>query len=52
MNPPPKQPVLVEEPSEAECLALLRGLAPRYEAHHRVHYAPAALAAAVTSAKR
>ncbi len=47
-----QQPVLVEEPSEAECLELLKGLAPRYEAHHRVHYSPGALAAAVTSAKR
>jgi len=43
---------LVEEPSEAECLELLKGLAPRYEAHHRVHYSAAALATAVTSAKR
>jgi ATP-dependent Clp protease ATP-binding subunit ClpA len=44
--------VLVEEPSEEECLQLLQGLAPRYEAHHRVHYAPAALATAAASAKR
>jgi hypothetical protein len=44
--------VLVEEPSEAECLTFLRGLAPRYEAHHRVHFTPGALAAAVRSAKR
>ena len=43
---------MVEEPSEAECLQLLQGLAPRYEAHHRVHYAAPALAAAVSAAKR
>jgi ATP-dependent Clp protease ATP-binding subunit ClpA len=41
------QRVDVHEPSPAESVAILRGLAPRYEEHHRVHYTGAALKAAV-----
>lgn len=46
------QPILVEEPSPEECLQLLAGLAPRYEAFHRVRLSQAALAAAVAAAQR
>ncbi|KAF6256690.1 P-loop containing nucleoside triphosphate hydrolase protein, partial [Scenedesmus sp. NREL 46B-D3] len=46
------QPILVEEPSPEECLQLLAGLAPRYEAFHRVTLSQAALAAAVAAAQR
>jgi ATP-dependent Clp protease ATP-binding subunit ClpA len=46
------QPILVEEPSPQECLQLLSGLAPRYEAFHRVTLSQPALAAAVAAAQR
>jgi len=46
------QPVVVGEPTEAEALEILEGLAPRYEAHHRCVYAPGALAAAVALSAR
>jgi hypothetical protein len=46
------QPILVEEPSPQECLELLAGLAPRYEAFHRVALSQEALAAAVAAAQR
>ena len=39
--------VLVEEPSRDETLAILRGLAPRFEQHHGVTLRDEALAAAV-----
>ena len=42
----------VEEPSEAECLAILKGLQPHYEAHHVVSYSEEALNAAVTLSAR
>ncbi len=41
------QKVDVEEPTEAECARILKGLAPRYEEHHGVRYTTAALKAAV-----
>ncbi len=41
------QPVMVGEPSEAEAFEILKGLAPRYEAHHGVKFKEAALLAAV-----
>jgi ATP-dependent Clp protease ATP-binding subunit ClpA len=41
------QRVDVREPSSEEALKILSGLAPRYEEHHGVKYAPAALKAAV-----
>ncbi len=40
------QTVRVEEPSVEETVAILRGVAPRYEVHHHVLYEPAALEAA------
>jgi len=41
------QKVDVEEPSPDECVRILRGLAPRYEDHHGVHYTAGALQACV-----
>ena len=41
------QRVDVREPSPEEALKILQGLAPRYEEHHGVKYAPAALKAVV-----
>jgi len=41
------QKVDVGEPSEAECVRILAGLAPRYEDHHGVRYTPSALQACV-----
>ena len=35
--------VLVSEPSAAETLNILKGLLPRYEAHHQVSFAPGTL---------
>jgi ATP-dependent Clp protease ATP-binding subunit ClpC len=45
-------PVLVREPSVPDTVAILRGLAPRYEKHHAVRYAPGALEAAATLSAR
>ncbi|WP_059438374.1 AAA family ATPase, partial [Anaeromyxobacter sp. PSR-1] len=45
-------PVLVREPSVADTVTILRGLAPRYEKHHQVAYAPEALEAAATLSAR
>jgi ATP-dependent Clp protease ATP-binding subunit ClpA len=41
------QKIDVEEPSEAECIRILRGLASRYESHHGVRYTSGALKACV-----
>jgi ATP-dependent Clp protease ATP-binding subunit ClpB len=41
------QPVLVDEPTAADTLAMLHGLRPRYERHHGVEIADEALQAAV-----
>jgi ATP-dependent Clp protease ATP-binding subunit ClpC len=46
------QPVAVPEPTEAQALAVLEGLAERYERHHRCLYADGALAAAVALSAR
>ena len=46
------QQVLVGEPSVADTVAILRGLLPRYEAHHQVRIADAALVAAATLSDR
>jgi ATP-dependent Clp protease ATP-binding subunit ClpC len=46
------QPVLVNEPSEAECLQILEGLRPRYESHHGVKITDKALKAAVKMSTR
>lgn len=45
-------PVPVEEPSVEATVEILRGLAPRYEAHHRIRYEPAALEAAARLSAR
>ncbi|ANE43702.1 AAA family ATPase [Deinococcus puniceus] len=46
------QPVDVPEPSEADAIAILRGLAPKYAAHHKVTYSDAGLDAAVRLSAR
>ena len=46
------QQVPVGEPSTDETLLILKGLLPRYEEHHHVHYTPKALEAAVQLSKR
>ncbi len=46
------QPVTVEEPSEEEAIAILKGLRGRYEAHHHVTITDAALTAAVKLSAR
>ncbi|HEX9052498.1 MAG TPA: ATP-dependent Clp protease ATP-binding subunit [Anaeromyxobacter sp.] len=45
-------PVLVREPSVADTATILKGLAPRYEKHHAVAYAPEALEAAAALTAR
>ncbi len=46
------QPVTVEEPSEEECIEILKGLRPAYEAHHRVEITNGAIEAAVKLSTR
>jgi ATP-dependent Clp protease ATP-binding subunit ClpB len=46
------QQVFVNEPSVEDTIAILRGLKPRYEAHHQVQIADAALVAAATLSDR
>ncbi|MGI8624840.1 MAG: ATP-dependent chaperone ClpB [Solirubrobacteraceae bacterium] len=46
------QPVLVGEPGVEATIAILRGLKPRYEAHHGVRVTDAALVAAATLSER
>jgi ATP-dependent Clp protease ATP-binding subunit ClpB len=46
------QPVLVEEPSVEDTIAILRGLKARYEVHHRVRITDPALVAAATMSDR
>lgn len=41
------QPVTVEEPTEEEAIAILRGVAPKYEEHHKVTITDEAILAAV-----
>jgi len=41
------QPVLVPEPTEDETEQILLGLAPKYERHHQLRYAPESIRAAV-----
>jgi ATP-dependent Clp protease ATP-binding subunit ClpC len=45
-------PVLVREPTVADTIAILKGLAPRYEKHHGVRYLPDALEAAASLSAR
>lgn len=46
------QPIYVDEPTENECIAILRGIAPKYEKHHKVSYEDDALVAAATLSAR
>ena len=46
------QPVLVKEPTLEDTIAILRGLAERYEVHHGVKITDAALVAAATLSHR
>ncbi len=46
------QTVMVSEPSVEETISILRGLSERYEAHHRVRIADAALVAAADLSNR
>ena len=46
------QSILVNEPSLDDAVAILAGIAPRYEEHHNVKFAPEALRAAVTLTAR
>ncbi len=46
------QPVTVEEPTALETVGILKGIAPRYEEHHRVKILPEALEAAAILSER
>ena len=46
------QQVFVGEPSVADTVAILRGIAPKYEAHHQVTISDGALVAAATLSDR
>ena len=46
------QPILVDEPSVEDTIAILRGLKPRYDAHHGVRIQDAALVAAAMMSHR
>ncbi len=46
------QPVLITEPNQDQALEILEGLRERYEQHHKVHFSPAALEAAVNLSDR
>ncbi len=46
------QPVMVEEPSPADALSILRGIKEKYESHHGVRIRDAALVAAVELSRR
>jgi len=46
------QPVLVEEPSVEDTIAILRGLQGKYEVHHGVRIKDSALIAAATLSNR
>ncbi|MCR5093281.1 MAG: ATP-dependent Clp protease ATP-binding subunit [Lachnospiraceae bacterium] len=46
------QPISVEEPTRAETEEILKGIAHKYEEHHRVQITPEAIAAAVRLSER
>ncbi len=46
------QTIMVEEPTLDEAIAIIDGLADKYEAHHRVKITPTAIEAAVRLAKK
>jgi len=46
------QPIFVDEPSVADTIEILKGLRPRYEAHHKIKITDAALEAAAKLSQR
>ncbi len=46
------QPVYVDEPSVEDTISILRGLKPKYEAHHGIHITDSSLVAASTLSAR
>ena len=46
------QPITVEKPSKEQCLNILKGIQPKYEAHHKVKLTEEALKAAVELSER
>ncbi len=46
------QTIIVDPPSEAEAVLILKGLRDKYEAHHRVKFSDAAIEAAVKLSER
>ena len=46
------QPVMVDQPSVEDTIAILRGIKERYETHHGIHIQDAALVAAATLSNR
>lgn len=46
------QPVLINEPSENDAIAILRGIKEKYEVHHGIRIADAAILAAVKLSER
>ena len=46
------QPIWIEEPSVEDAIEMLRGLKPRYEAHHKIQIDDSALVAAVKLSHR
>jgi ATP-dependent Clp protease ATP-binding subunit ClpC len=46
------QPVLIEQPNVEETIEILRGLKPRYEAHHKIEISDSALVAAAKLSNR
>lgn len=46
------QPVQIDQPSEEDAIAILRGLKERYEVHHGIRISDAAIVAAVTLSNR
>ena len=46
------QPILIDPPTVEETIAILRGLKPRYDAHHGVRITDSALVAATTLSNR
>jgi ATP-dependent Clp protease ATP-binding subunit ClpC len=44
--------VMIDEPTEEQTLAILKGLQPKYEEHHKVVYTPQAIEAAVKLSQR
>ena len=46
------QPILIEEPTSEEAITILKGLRPRYEAHHGVKISDSAILSAVQLSSR